>query len=591
MSIEQGIVFGVLIGALAMFVWGRWRYDLVAVLALLVVTVTVKGTAGEAFVGFAHPAVITVAAVLVISRGLARSGIVDALASLLERVGQRITVQVLALTSLVAVLSAFMNNVGALALLLPVGTRMARSSGRPPSTLLMPLAFGSLLGGLMTLIGTPPNIIVASFRAQSAGQPFRMFDFTLVGAGIALAGVVFVALVGWRLVPKRKGPASREEMFEIRDYLTEVRLPEEGQAVGKSLRELEQDVEGEFSVVGLVRGEERRPAPSPYERLRGGDVVMVVADSDTMKEFVDKVGLEMVGDVELGEEDLRSDEVNVTEAVVMPGALIVGRSVAQLRLRRRYGVNLLAVARRGARLQQRLAEVRFRPGDVLLLQGRDDMLQEALERLGCLPLAERGLSLGQPRRMLLAGGLFGGALAVAAAGFLPVPVAFLAAAACMTFAGLIPLREIYESIDWPVIVLLGAMIPIGYALETTGGAGLIADGLLQLGERLPAFISLGVVFLGTMFLSDLVNNAAAAVLMAPIAVNVALGLGVATDPFLMAVAVSASCAFLTPIGHQSNTLVMVPGGYRFGDYWRMGLPLEFIIIAVGLPLIMVVWPL
>jgi len=581
MTTGQGIVFGVLLGALALFVWGRWRYDLVAMLALLAATVAGVVPAGQAFVGFAHPAVITVAAVLVISRGLGASGIVDALAGLLARVGERLTLQVLALTGLVAVLSAFMNNVGALALLLPVGVRMARSAGRPPSTLLMPLAFGSLLGGLMTLIGTPPNIIVASFRAGSAGEPFRMFDFTPVGAGIAVAGVLFVALVGWRLVPKREGPTSREELFEIRDYLTEVRLPEEGAAVGKTLRELEQEVEGEFSVVGLVRGEDRRPAPSPYERLTGGDVLMVIADSDTLKELVDAVGLEMVGDVELGEEDLRSEEVSVVEAVVMPDALMAGRSVAQLRLRWRYGVNLLAVARRGARLQRRLAEVRFRAGDVLLLQGREDQLQEALERLGCLPLAERGLAIGQPRRMLLAGGLFAMALGVAAAGVLSVPVAFLAAAVCMVLTGLIPLRQVYESIDWPVIVLLAGMIPIGYALEATGGAALIAEGLLHLGTRLPPFVSLGIVFVGTMFLSDLVNNAAAAVLMAPIAVSVAGGLGVSADPFLMAVAVSASCAFLTPIGHQSNTLVMVPGGYRFGDYWRMGLPLEIIIMGVG----------
>ncbi len=591
MTVEQGIVFGVLLGTLGLFVWGRWRYDLVALLALLAATAAGVVPPGEAFTGFAHPAVITVAAVLVISRGLANSGIVDALVGVLARVGQRVTVQLLALTSLVAVLSAFMNNVGALALLLPVGMRMARSAGRPPSALLMPLAFGSLLGGLMTLIGTPPNIIVASFRAESAGAPFGMFDFTAVGAGIALVGVLFVALLGWRLVPKRKGPVSREELFEIRDYLTEVRLPDEGEAVGKTLRELEQAVDGDFAVVGLVRGEERRPAPSSYERLAGGDVLLVVADSDTLTNLVDEVGLEMVGDVELGEEDLRSDEVSVTEAVVMPEGLMVSRSVAQLRLRRRYGVNLLAIARRGARLQQRLAEVRFRPGDVLLLQGKEDLLQEALERLGCLPLAERGLTLGQPRRMVLAGGLFAAALGVAAAGLLPVPVAFMAAAALMVLAGLIPLREVYASVDWPVIVLLAAMIPIGYALESTGGAGLVADGLLRVGARVPAFASLGLVFLGTMFLSDVVNNAAAAVLMAPIAARVALGLGVAVDPFLMAVAVSASCAFLTPIGHQSNTLVMVPGGYRFGDYWRMGLPLEIIIMAVGLPLIMVVWPL
>lgn len=587
--LQQIIVFTVLALALTLFIWGRWRYDIVALLALLAVTVTGIIPGDQAFAGFGHPAVITVAAVLVVSRGLRNSGVVDMLAKPLLRVSERPSAQVGALSSLVASLSAFMNNVGALALLLPVAIRMARKNGRSPSLLLMPLAFGSLLGGLITLIGTPPNIIIATFRAEAGADPFRMFDFAPVGLGVAVAGLLFVTLIGWRLVPQRKGAASREELFEIGDYVTEVVVPADSDLVGKRLRDLGSVSDAEIIVIALLRGERRLNNPSSFERLRAEDVLVVEADSEDLRELVDAAGLKLSGSRKLGEDAL--DSGSLMEAVVMADSPIINQTARSLNLRWRYGVNLLGVARMGSRIHRRLRDIRFQTGDVLLLQGPAETFTATLSTLGCLPLAGRGLSLGQPRRVQLGLAIFGTALLLAAFGLLPIQVTFIGAAVAMMLTKIISLHEAYESIDWSIIVLLGAMIPVGQALEISGGANLIARGTLAASGQMPPVVSLIIILVATMFLSDLVNNAAAAVLMAPIAISVASGLGASADPFLMAVAIGASCAFLTPIGHQSNTLVMGPGGYQFGDYWRMGLLLEVVIVVVSIPLIMLFWPL
>jgi len=418
-----------------------------------------------------------------------------------------------------------------------------------------------------------------------------MFDFSPVGVGVALAGLLFVILIGWRLIPIRRGQPSEDDLFEIDEYITEVRVPEDSKLVGKRLREVNAISESEAVIVGLVRGDERRPAPSPNIKYRAGDILIIKADSEELEKLVAEAGLELAGSEPIGEEELKSEEVAVIEAVVMPNSILENETARSLDLRRRFGVNLLAIARQNARLRARLDRIRLRVGDVLLLQGQTELLQEVLSSLGCLPLAERGLRIGQPRRILISIGIFGAALVLAATGLLPVQIAFLIAAVSLIMVSQLSLREAYNSIDWPIIILLGAMIPVGEALETTGGAQLLADGLLQLAGQMPAAVTLIVVLVGTMFLSDLVNNAAAVVLMAPIAISVARGMGASVDPYLMAVAVGASCAFLTPIGHQSNTLVMGPGGYKFGDYWRMGLPLEVIIVVVAIPLILIVWPL
>jgi di/tricarboxylate transporter len=592
-TIEQAIVFGVLAASLILFVWGRWRYDVVALLALLVVGIAGLVPPRDVFAGFGHPAVVTVAAVLVVSRGLHNAGVVNSIAKCLSHVGARPTVQVATLTAVVAICSAFMNNVGALALLMPVAIWMARQSGRSPSLLLMPLAFGSLLGGMLTLIGTPPNIIIASFRAQTGATPFGMFDFAPVGAGVLLVGLLFIALLGWRLTPERKSQASPEELFQIESYVSELRVPPESKLVGQTLHYLETQVvkDTEATVLGLIRGDRRLLVPSGYEIIQADDILLMESDPEDLKTVLDAAGLELAESKDTGNGKLDSEEVELVETVVAADARILGTTAAELDLRERHGINLLAVARQGQQLRERLSQVRFLPGDILLLQGRKQALQETLPQLGCLPLAGRGLRLGKPRRLLWATGIFAAALVLTSCSVLPVQIALTAAAVAMVLMGLVSLTEAYSSIDWPILVLLGAMIPIGQALETTGGAQKIADHLLVAGAYFSPAMMVGTLLVGTMLLSNVINNAAAAVLMAPVGIGVARGLSLSADPFLMAVAVGASSAFLTPIGHQSSTLVMAPGGYRFGDYWRMGLPLSVIVTGVSVPLILWFWPL
>ena len=587
----QAMIFGILLLALVFFVWGRLRYDVVSLLVLLAATVVGLVPPDQAFLGFGHPAVITVAAVLVASRGLLNSGAVDIMAGWLSRAGDSPTRQVASLTGLVTLLSGFMNNVGAMALLLPVGIRMAIKSGNSPSILLMPLAFGSLLGGLITLIGTPPNIIIATFRAESVGEPFGMFDFTPVGLGVAVAGVLFISLIGWRLVPARKSPSSKERLFEIENYLTEVLVPEGAKLAGKTLQEVREASKAEFQVLGLLSGETRIASPSIFHPLMPGDILLVESDADELKTFLDDTGFQLGEEKTLGEEALSSKDTGMVEAVVKTDSRLLGRTARSVNMRWRYGVNLVGVARHGVQLQKRLGQVRFQAGDVLLIQGPREVLHEVLSTMGCLPLAERGLRLAHPRRIVLSVAIFGSAILAVAAGLLPVQIALVSAAVAMVMGGLLNLREVYTSIDWPVIILLGAMIPVGRALETTGGAGLIAEGILAVSGGYTPVVSLAMLLVITMFLSDIVNNAAAAVLMAPIGLGIAQFMGLSPDPFLMAVAIGASCAFLTPIGHQSNTLVMGPGGYQFGDYWRMGLPMEIVIAVVSIPLILHFWPL
>ncbi|MBN1631568.1 MAG: SLC13 family permease [Thermoleophilia bacterium] len=593
MTTGQIVVFSVIGLTLVLFVWNRWRYDLVALSALLVLAIAGYVPAGQVFLGLGHPAVVTVAAVLIISRGLSNAGVVDAVSRLLIRVGDRLWVQVATLAGLVALCSAFMNNVGALALLMPVAIAMARRSKHSPSLLLMPLAFGSLLGGMLTMIGTPPNIIIAEYRAHNGTEPFRMFDFTPVGIGVVVIGVVFIALVGWRLVPKGQRAAVSADPFEIENYMAEVRVPEGSEFIGKTLHSLIMAVEEEADIVviALERGGQRRTMPSMYEVLREDDVLTVEAETDDLGALIDMTDLKLTRDDEDQNGQKTKGDLTLAEVVVAPGSLLIGTTPRRLQLRERYGLNVLAVARRGQRLQQQLSRTRLVAGDVLLVQGNEGELQPSLRVLGCLPLASRDLRIGRPRKIMLATGLFAVALATIALDVVPAAIGLMIAAVIMVLARLVPLREVYSAVDWPIIILLGAMLPVGQALEETGGTQLIADGLLRLGAAVPTAVTLAVLMGAVMLLSNVVNNAAAAVLAAPVALALAQGMGASADPFLMAVAIGASSAFLTPIGHQSNMLVMAPGGYRFGDYWRMGLPLSILVMAVSIPLILLIWPL
>jgi di/tricarboxylate transporter len=595
MTYDQIASVSVLGLALVLFAWGKLRYDIVALSALLAGIILGVVPGGQAFVGFGHPAVITVAAVLILSRGLGESGATQIIADALAPLFKSRFAHTAGLSSVAAALSGFMNNVGALALLMPVAVQSAADAKRSPSLLLMPLAYGSILGGLLTLIGTPPNIIVATYRDQALGEPFYMFDFMPVGFVVAVAGLLFVALIGWRLIPIRR-PVSGDaaSAYGMEDYLAEVRVVEGSQAIGLTVRKLDPLI-GDFDVkvVGLIRGDRVFPAAPRFARLEQDDILLIEAAPGGLQDVVAALGVELIDPTAPRTSLLHSEDVELVEAVVAEGSRLANRTVMAARLQRRYGVNLLAVSRQGQPHRGRLRNFRFAAGDVLLLQGEGERLTDVISELGCMPLAARGLkSFGGKRRgPILAVGFFAGAIALAALGVLPIAVALTGAALAMVFSGILHARQLYESVNWSILVLLGALIPLGSALEASGATALAANAIAEFAVDLPPWAVLTLILVVTMTVSDILNNAATAVVMAPLAANVAAALGNNPDPYLMAVAVGASCAFLTPIGHQNNTLVMGPGGYRFGDYWRMGLPLEVIIVIVAIPAIMFFWPL
>ena len=591
---DEAIVFGVLILALVLFVMNKWRYDVVALLALLILAMAGIVPPSEAYAGFGHPAVVTVAAVLILSRALYISGVVDVIADWYSRIPDYLTARITSLSGITAFLSAFMNNVGAVSLLMPVAIRVSKRSGQLPSQYLMPLAFASLLGGLATLIGTPPNIIISNIRQEQAGVAFGMFDFTPVGLAVAAAGVLFIGLAGWRLIPKREAPLALGESMAIEDYMTEVRVPENSRFVGKLVRDIEELAEEDVAIAGLLHRGVVYGAPSSYQIIDADDVFIIEADPEDLKTFIDATGFILEGSKDIRSEidqSLGSEDVSMVEAIVSTNSPAQGMSARRLHLHAAFGVNLLGVSRQGARLLRRLGRISFRAGDVLLLQGKTELVQAAMPRLGLLPLAERELRVGQHRQLFYPLAVFVAAVLLASFDVIPVQISFMAAAAVLLVSRFLTLQAAYQAIDWPVIIMLGAMIPVGEALETTGGAARIATTIADMGGTLPPWAMLGVVLVTTMLLSAIINNAAAVILMAPIGVGVAETLGAASDPFLMAVAIGASSAFLSPIGHQSNTIVMGPGGYRFSDFFRMGFPLAALVVLVSIPTIMTVWPL
>jgi len=593
MTTDQIQILALLAVLLGLFIWNRFRFDLVALAGLMAAVVLGLIPAQEAFLGFGHPATITVAAVLILSRSLSISGAMDWLSGLVTRLAGGPRAQIASLSGTAGVLSAFMNNVGALAMLLPVALQTCRKVGRAPRLVLMPVAFGSILGGLVTLISTPPNILVATYRHDATGTAFGMFDFSLVGLPVALAGLAFVVLIGWRLIPRGdEGDGGERDLFRVEPYISELRIPKDSKAHGRSLAEIEtMTKELDVAVIGMIRRGTRYPVAPRHEPLKGTDTLIVEAEPEELDRFVSALGIKVAGTGVDKARLVQSEDAAIAEAVVLPGARIEGRTIGAMRLRDRFRLTLLGVSRQGRPYRGRLSSFRVQAGDILLVQGLSDDIPDALGRLGCLPLAGRDIQFGKRRSALIAAGLFAAAVALAAAGLLPIHVAFCIAVIGVVALNIVSLRDVYAAVDWPVIVLLGSLIPVGGAMETTGTTVLIADAILAGTSDFPPWVIVALLLIVTMTLSDVLNNAATTVVMAPIAFGVAQRLGAAPDPFLMAVAIGASCAFLTPIGHQNNALVMGPGGYRFGDYWRMGLPLEVLICAVAVPLILVMWPL
>jgi len=589
MTLDQTLAFAIVIAMMALFAWGRWRYDLVAAVALLAAVIVGIVPPDQAFKGFSDDIVIIVASALVVSAAVARSGVVERVVRMLGPYLTTITRQIVALVGSVTLLSGFVKNIGALAMLMPIAFQLARRTGTSPSSLLMPMSFGALLGGIVTLVGTSPNIIVSRVREQLLGEPFNMFDFTPVGAGIAIAGFLFLVF-GWRLLPRhRKGAASMDAAFNIEGYTTEVTVPEDSPAAGVTVKALEELGENEIEVITLLRGVTRRYEPAGNVVIKAGDILILQGEPAALERIVALEKLKLTRAGKGHEIDTPSDEIGVMEAVITPASELVGSSVGQLKLFDRHAVNLLAVSRTGRRITHRLRAVKLRAGDVVVLRGNLAAMPETLGELHCLPLAERDLHIGR-QRSLFPIAVLAAAMALVAFNVVPVAIAFFGAAVILLLAGSLSLREAYDAIEWPILIMLGALIPVSDALRTTGGTDLIAAGLSQASASLPATGALALLLAAAMAVTPFLNNAATVLVMAPIAASFAARLGYNPDPFLMAVAIGAACDFLTPIGHQCNTLVMGPGGYRFGDYWRLGLPLSLIVLATGVPLIAFFWP-
>ncbi|HJR21108.1 MAG TPA: SLC13 family permease [Dongiaceae bacterium] len=590
MTFDQGLAFAIVIGAMALFVWGRPRYDMVACLALLAAVAAGLVKPDQAFSGFSDDIVVIVGSALVVSAAIAQTGVPEVALQRISRHVHSVRLQLLVLVAAVTVLSAFVKNVGALAIMIPLAFQMAKRSGASPSCFMMPMSFGALLGGLMTQIGTSPNIIVSQARDEIVGTPFTMFDFTPVGAALSVTGLVFL-MFGYRLLPVRaRTTVSLDEALAVKKYVTEAEVTEASPMVGKTISDLQERAQGEGKVIAILKPDDKRVAPLPDARLVAGDTLILEGDPHALERIVSAGKLKLESGHRVPEATQPQAEISSIEAVIGANSPLIGLSAQASLLFERFGVNLLAVSRTGERLTERLGAITLQLGDVIVLQGNLADMPERLKTLQCLPLAERTLQLGKARRTLLPIVILIAAMATTALGILPVSIAFFSAAVLMVLAGAIPIRQIYQTVEWPIIIMLGALIPVSEALRTTGGADLIAGWLSQLASGMPAFGALALILAAAMLVTPFLNNAATVLVMAPIAVSFSASLGYRPDAFLMAVAIGAGCDFLTPIGHQCNTLVMGPGGYRFGDYARLGAPLSLLVIAVAVPALLLVWP-
>ena len=590
MTTDQIILFTLFGAVFALLIWGKFRYDLVAFTALMVGVVLGVVPSSDAFSGFGHPATLVVALVLVVSAGLVRSGAVFLITRTMVDASRALGAHIALMGGIGGILSAFMNNVAALALLMPVDIQTARKAGRSPGLSLMPLSFATILGGMVTLIGTPPNIIIAAIREESLGEPFKMFDFAPVGGVAAIAGMAFVALIGWRLIPARDDTG--DGTVALQDYIAELTVPEDSKHIGKRIAELEETAEKtDVAILGLMRDEKRLYGRARDTRLRAGDILVLEASPDALDEFRSALSLAFSDPTRHETLTAAGDGVDVVEMVAAEASRITGKTAQGIGLAWRQRAVLMGISRRGKQITKQVRKTVVEPGDILLVLVPKDSAADVTEWLGCLPLAERGLAVTANEKVWLAIGFFAAAVAAASFGLIYLPIALGLVVVAYVLARIVPLSELYTHIEWPVVVLLGSMIPLGAALEDSGGTELIANSLVALTEGLPAWAILTVLMVVTMTLSDVLNNTATAIVAAPVGITMAEVLNVSPDPFLMAVAVAASAAFLTPIGHKNNTLILGPGGYHFGDYWRLGICVEVIVVATAIPMILLVWPL
>ncbi|RWM91698.1 MAG: SLC13 family permease [Mesorhizobium sp.] len=589
MTMPQILSFAVTFVMMAAFVWGRYRYDLVAAAALLLALAVGIVPFDKAFSGFSDDIVIIVGSALLVSAGIARSGIMELAIARFAPKLSGVRSQLALLVIVVTCLSAFVKNIGALAIMIPIAFQFARRSGTSPSIFLMPMAFGSLLGGLMTQVGTSPNIVVSRVREQLTGTAFTMFDFAPVGAAVAAAGMIFLMSFYWLLPVREKLGGALNEALDIKDYLTEARVVGDSTVLGKTVADVIKLAGGDAVVTSILRNRTMRMTPLPDAVLKVNDILLLEGDPAALDRLVSQGKLSVTGD--RVNEEVTTSEMVAIEAVIGESSPLIGWTAQRLALYDRFNVNLLAVSRRGQRLDRRLAKVELRLGDVVVLQGNATTMPETLRGLGCLPLAERPILLGSVRKGIVPVAILALAMLTTAVGLLPVPVAFFAAAVGIVLFKVIPLRDVYQSLDGPILVMLAVLIPVSDSLRTTGATALVAAELARFGTILPAPGALTLILVAAMAVTPFLNNAATVLVMAPVASEFAADLGYRPEAFLMAVAIGAGCDFLTPIGHQCNTLVMGPGGYRFSDYPRLGLPLSFLVVIVAVPMLAIVWPM
>lgn len=590
MTTPQYLSIALLVAMMAMFVWGRFRYDITAMLALLAGLALGIVKPKEAFTGFSDDIVIIVGSALVISAAVQRSGMVERALSLIAGRVTRIRTQLFVLTASVGVTSALVKNVGALAMLMPAAFQMAKKNKASPSVFLMPMSFASLLGGLMTLVGTSPNIIVSRVRQDMVGQPFRMFDYFPTGFGLLVIGLIFLRF-GYRLLPRdRRGVPTMGEALDIQDYVTEVTIGKGSPAIDETVDQFTDRHDGDVTVTSVMRAG-MRSQPRPWMTLREADTLILGGEPDVLERVISTNKFALAGSDRDVPEDRKDDEIGVIEAVIATNSPLIGRTASRMQLQRRLGINLIAVSREGERLTHRLGGTVLRAGDVVVLQGPLSLLPERLAELGALPLAERALRLGNSGRGVLPVAILAVAMIATATGYVPVAVAFFAAAALILAIGALPLAEAYASVEWPILIMLGALIPVSDTLRTTGASQILATWLAHVAASLPPWGAVALILVAAMAVTPFLNNAATVLVMAPIAAVFARDLGYRPEAFLIATAMGAGCDFLTPIGHQCNTLVFGPGGYRFGDYARLGAPLSLLVVLFGTPLILMVWPL
>lgn len=593
MTIPQMILFAIFGGVMVLMFSGRWRHDLVAFAGLMAGVVLGVVPSDQAFAGFGHPATMVVALILVVTAGLRRSGAVAALTRLLVSADRPVSLHIALIGGIGGLLSGFMNNIAALAILMPIDIQIARKAGRAAGLTLMPLAFATILGGMLTLIGTPPNLIVSGFRQDVLGEPYRMFDFLPVGGAVAIAGIIFIALIGWRLIPVHHGSTAADNGTAARrEYQALLVVTEDSGPSGKTVGDLASDAEkAEVRILAVNRHGHAVEQPLEEIELAAGDIIVIRGGPDELDDFRSAQKLAFPDGRQEPRARRREENQSLVECLVPVGAAIVGRNAQAMGLVNRHDSVLLGLRRRGRIISRHLHRQTIEAGDLMLILIPESRIDEVVGALGGLRLDGSARSVMREAQMALTLGLFALAVLLTSLGWVTMPIALGCVLVAYVLFGVLSINEVYDHIDWPVVVLLGSMIPLGLALDSTGGTALIASGLVAVTQGAPAWVALVLLMVVTMFLSDVLNNNATTIIAAPVGIRLAEQLGVNPDAFLMGVAVSAACAFLTPIGHQNNTLVMGPGDYHFSDYWRMGLPLEVIVMLVSVPMLLMVWPL